>query len=129
AEFQKYFADGRAQLWERQTLTRARPVCGDAAFAAQVMAAVAEAAFGRPWRPEFAAEIAAMREKLEGCRGKRDVKRGPGGQVDIEFIVQMFQLKLGRDRPELRIPNTWAGLETLHAAGLLTAADAAELRA
>src|SRR5258705_3790627 len=32
AEFRRYFADGRAQLWERQMLTRARPVFGDAPF-------------------------------------------------------------------------------------------------
>jgi glutamate-ammonia-ligase adenylyltransferase len=91
------------------------------------MAAAAEAAFGQPWRPEFAAEIVATREKMESGRGKRDVKRGAGGQVDIEFIVQMLQLKHGADHPEVRTPNTWSGLEALHASGLLTAADFDEL--
>ena len=128
AEFRRYFADGRAQLWERQMLTRARPVCGDAAFAAEVAAELGHVTFGRPWRPEFAAEIVAMREKMEGCQGKRDVKRGPGGQVDIEFIVQMFQLRHAGERPELQSPNTWAGLGALHAAALLAYDDFLGLR-
>src|SRR4029077_11122192 len=73
AEFCRYFADGRGHLWERQSLTRARPVCGAAEVGASVMAAVADAAFGPLWRPEFAAEIAAMREKMEDSRDRCDV--------------------------------------------------------
>src|SRR5262249_27120466 len=99
AEFRRYFAaDGRggAQVWERQALTRARLVHGDAAFGGEVMAAVAEGAFGVPWRPELAAEVLSMRHRLEGSRGERDLKRGFGGVVDVEFLVQLFQLKYGR---------------------------------
>jgi glutamate-ammonia-ligase adenylyltransferase len=128
SEFRRYYDEDRTQLWERQTLTRARPVCGDPAFGATVMAVVTEAAYGKPWKPEFAAEIAAMREKMEGHKGKRDVKRGPGGQVDVEFLVQMLQLKYGGAKPEIRTPNTWAGLDALHAAKLLSPADHAALR-
>ena len=29
-EFERYFADGRGQLWERQALCKARPVFGSA---------------------------------------------------------------------------------------------------
>ncbi|HMF11199.1 MAG TPA: bifunctional [glutamate--ammonia ligase]-adenylyl-L-tyrosine phosphorylase/[glutamate--ammonia-ligase] adenylyltransferase, partial [Gemmataceae bacterium] len=39
-EFQRYYAEGEAQLWERQALTRARVVHGDAAFGEDVMRAV-----------------------------------------------------------------------------------------
>ena len=42
-----------------------------------------------------------------------------GGIVDIEFLVQMFQLKYGRDEPTLRVPNTLAALAALLKAGHL----------
>src|SRR5262249_17604025 len=128
----RYFAadgHGGAQLWERQALTRARLVHGDAAFGAEVMAAVAEGAFGVPWRPELAAEGLSMRQRLEGSRGERDLKRGFGGVVDVEFLVQLFQLKYGRDRPALRTPNTWDALDALKTAGLLDEEDHAALQA
>ncbi|MFL5339033.1 MAG: bifunctional [glutamate--ammonia ligase]-adenylyl-L-tyrosine phosphorylase/[glutamate--ammonia-ligase] adenylyltransferase [Gemmataceae bacterium] len=127
AEFRRYFAQGAA-LWERQALTRARPVFGDSKFGAEVMTEVFRCAFHPPWRPEHADEIAAMRERLEASRSRRDVKRGPGGQVDIEFLVQLFQLKYGGARPELRVPNTWLALDALWSAGLLDAVDHVGLR-
>ena len=37
-----------------------------------------------------------MRERLEASGSERDLKRGFGGIVDIEFLVQMFRLKYGR---------------------------------
>jgi glutamate-ammonia-ligase adenylyltransferase len=127
AEFRRYFeaqlgqvhAEPGGQLWERQALTRARVVCGDADFADEVMAAVSEAAYGLPWRCDFADVIQQMRERLEASRGGRDLKRGFGGLVDIEFAVQLLQLRHGRNHPPLRKPNTWQALEALHLEGLL----------
>jgi glutamate-ammonia-ligase adenylyltransferase len=110
---------GGAQLWERQALTRARVVLGDADFAAAVAAAVSDAACGQPWRPEWADEILTMRGRLEASRGARDLKRGPGGLADVEFLVQLFHLKYGRERPAVRVANTWEALGALRAAGLL----------
>jgi glutamate-ammonia-ligase adenylyltransferase len=130
AEFRRYFAidgTGGAQLWERQVLTRARVVHGDSAFGRAVTEAVAAGAFGLPWRAEQAGAIESMRQRLEGSRGKRDLKRGFGGIVDVEFLVQLFQLKYGGHRAELRTPNTWDGLDALLTAGLLDAADHATL--
>ena len=48
--------------------------------------------------------------------------------VDVEFLVQMFQLKYGRERPALRKPNTWESLESLREAGLLTEEEYVGLR-
>jgi glutamate-ammonia-ligase adenylyltransferase len=123
SEVRRYFAadgSGGAQLWERQAWTRARAVYGEPAFAAEVMAAVAEAAYGLPWRPGHAVEIAAMRDRMEASRPPLDLKRGPGGLADVEFLVQALQLKHGGERPALRIPNTWQALQALAEAGLLS---------
>jgi glutamate-ammonia-ligase adenylyltransferase len=137
-EFRRYFTTGKdspahpeggAQLWERQALTRARVVYGDGDFAGEVMELVAEAAFALPWRAVQVDEIAAMRERLEMSRPARDLKRGPGGLADVEFLVQMFQLAHGRELPALRVTNTWQALAALRAAGLLEQEEQAALRA
>jgi glutamate-ammonia-ligase adenylyltransferase len=127
-EFRRYFAPGGpAQLWERQALTRARSVYGAAAFGAVAEAAAAEAACALPWRPELADEVLAMRKRLEASRGERDLKRGFGGLVDVEFLVQLFQLKYGRARPEVRAANIWEALDALRGACLLSAEEHAAL--
>jgi len=128
-EFRRYYEEGGAQLWERQALTRARVVFGDVDFGQSVMEVVSQGAYGVDWQPEIADEIRAMRERLEASRSERDLKRGFGGIVDVEFLVQLFQLKYGREVSALRSGNTWAALDALRQAGLLSDADHAALRA
>jgi glutamate-ammonia-ligase adenylyltransferase len=137
-EFRRYFItqldstahpEGGAQLWERQALTRARIVHGDAAFAQEVMAAVAEGAYGLIWHPEIVSEILAMRERLQASRPPSNLKRGPGGLADVEFLVQLLQIKYGRACPALRLPNTWQALEALRQAGFLSEEEQSALTA
>ena len=93
------------------------------------MAAVAEGAFGLAWKPEIADEIRAMRERLQDSRPPGNLKRGPGGLADVEFLVQLFQLKYGKDRPDLRQPNTWQALVALRNGGFLSDTEQAALSA
>jgi [glutamine synthetase] adenylyltransferase / [glutamine synthetase]-adenylyl-L-tyrosine phosphorylase len=126
--FARYFAEGPAQLWERQALCKARPVIGNAAVSQHAMEIVAQAAFGTPWRPEFAAEIREMRARLEETASKRNLKRGTGGTVDIEFLVQMLQLKHGGNDPSIRTPGTLDALSALEQGGYLSVDDAEYFR-
>jgi glutamate-ammonia-ligase adenylyltransferase len=123
SEFRRYYDGGGAMLWERQSLTRARVVHGDWAFGQEVMESVAHGAFEFPWKPEYVEEVRSMRERLETSRTARDLKRGFGGLVDVEFLVQLLQLKYARDNPALRTPNTWEGIEALGAAGKISSAE------
>jgi glutamate-ammonia-ligase adenylyltransferase len=127
-EFVRYYEGGGAQLWERQALTRARLVGGDAAFGAEVMAAVGDCAYGVPWRPEMLTEIAGMRERLEASRSERSLKRGFGGIADVEFLVQLLQLKYGGVMLAIRATNTWDALAALRDDGLLSAEEHETLR-
>ena len=70
-----------------------------------------------------------MRQKLESTASPNSLKRGRGGLVDVEFIVQLLQLKYGRDCPEIRRSNAWDALEALAAGGYLSAQDAETLKA
>ena len=57
----------------------------------------------RPSRgaPALVDEVRAMRQKLEATASSRSLKRGPGGLMDVEFAVQLLQLKYGREHPEI----------------------------
>ncbi|NDC63169.1 MAG: bifunctional [glutamate--ammonia ligase]-adenylyl-L-tyrosine phosphorylase/[glutamate--ammonia-ligase] adenylyltransferase [Planctomycetia bacterium] len=119
-DFARYFGDdGPAAAWERQALTKARVVVGSRAAAARALEIVAHAAYGRTWTAGEAESIRRMRQRMEEGARETNLKRGRGGIVDIEFVVQMLQLVHGGADPSLRTPETLAGLVALHAAGHL----------
>jgi glutamate-ammonia-ligase adenylyltransferase len=122
-EFRRYYAGGGAQVWERQSLTRARSVHGDPDFVGEAMDTVRAAIFVVPWGSEVVAEIRSMRERLESSAPPRSLKRGPGGMTDVEFLVQAFQLREGKARPEVCVTNTWDCLDTLGESELLSTTD------
>jgi glutamate-ammonia-ligase adenylyltransferase len=124
-EFSRYYAEGWGQLWERQALCKARPVYGSPRTRRAAAAAVQRAAFGHRWRRKDADEIREMRHRLEATVGAGDLKRGPGGIVDIEFLVQMLQLQHARRNPGLRKANTLAALRAIGEAGLMSADEQA----
>jgi glutamate-ammonia-ligase adenylyltransferase len=123
AEFARYYAEGHAALWERQALCRARVIFGDKLAAREALDVVQRAAFEHAWRPDDAAQIREMRAKLESDAGARNVKRSAGAALDVEFLVQLFQLRYAGNDPSLRVPNTIGALGALQQAGHLTAAD------
>jgi glutamate-ammonia-ligase adenylyltransferase len=122
-EFARYFSEGDGQLWERQALCKARVVYGSEHAAKTALSAIAKAAFAHRWRQKDALEVRSMRRRLQDAAMAGDLKRGPGGLVDIEFLVQMLQLKHARGNQDLRVPNTLKALEALYKADLLSADD------
>jgi glutamate-ammonia-ligase adenylyltransferase len=125
-EFARYFAEGDGQLWERQALCKARVVFGSERLARQVDSVIAKAAFDHRWSRNDADEIRRMRRRLEETTAgsaQKDLKRGPGGIVDVEFLVQMLQLKHGRRTAKIRTPNTLSALRALEKAGHLAEDD------
>jgi glutamate-ammonia-ligase adenylyltransferase len=122
--FVRYFREGEGQLWERLALCKARVIVGPEAAAERAMAAVSDAIYCRPWRPQDTTEILEMRRRLKESASPLNLKRGAGGTMDVEFIVQMLQLKHGHDRPAIRQPGTIDALTALAAADCLAAADA-----
>ncbi len=68
------------------------------------------------------------------AQGKRrdyapDIKLGPGGIREIEFIAQALQLVRGGREPALRLRGTQAALAAIGARGLLPGSAAADLQA
>jgi glutamate-ammonia-ligase adenylyltransferase len=123
AEFRRYYNEGHAQIWERQSLTRARVVCGDTDFGGDVIKEIHRAMYGIPWSPAIVDEIRAMRSRLEATASPRSLKRGPGGLTDVEFLVQMMQIKYGASHHHVVRTNTWEALEALRDIGVLSALE------
>ena len=120
-----YFETGGGQLWERQALCKARVLFGTPEASERAMAIVSNATYGPEWRAEQTAEIRDMRRRLEETASPRNLKRGRGGTVDIEFLVQMLQLQHGGDQPAIRASRTLDALTALETAHLLSADDTA----
>ncbi|HWU90715.1 MAG TPA: hypothetical protein VN253_25790, partial [Kofleriaceae bacterium] len=129
AGWRRYHAEV-ARLWERQALTKLRPVAGDRALGEEVARLAAETVYGAP--PEalggaraIADEIGRMRERIEReLGGKLDLKVNAGGVVDVEFAAQYLQLVHGHAHPALRTTST---VEALRAAARCGVAPAGEI--
>ncbi len=122
-EFTRYFRGGGAQLWERLALCKARPLVLDVEAAVTLKQQIDELITFDEWQPEHAQEIASMRLRMQEGASQRNLKRGPGGTVDIEFAVEMLQLKYGRQYPDVLVPNTVAAAIALHRHALLSTED------
>lgn len=100
------YLDGRASLWERQSLTRLRFVCGNETVGRAVLDAAEERVYYAPLPAQWTESIVQMRRTMETRsrtgRDVTDIKVGPGGIVDVEFTAQMIQLQAGRALPSLR---------------------------
>ncbi len=87
--FRQYHA-AEAWTWERMALTRARVVAGPPALCATLEAEILRA-IGAADPAKVRPDAAAMRQRMARDlppTSPWDVKLMPGGQVDVEFIVQ-----------------------------------------
>lgn len=119
-----YFVEGQGQLWERQALCKARPIYGGAAIQNAAMATIADIIRSVPWSAQTASEIYEMRLRLQQTATPQNLKRGEGGTLDIEFVIQALQIKLAGSHPGIVRSGTLASLEPLVAAGALEAEQA-----
>jgi glutamate-ammonia-ligase adenylyltransferase len=115
----------RAQLWEAQALTRARPIAGPLQKEFMELAQNVWRIAGQ--RPDLFAQIDAMLERIRRGRGSAsdelDFKTGLGGVIEAEFLVQALQMRTG-----IWNPRMIGALEQLAEAGVMRQPDADKLR-
>jgi glutamate-ammonia-ligase adenylyltransferase len=120
-----------AKTWEFQALLKARPIAGDRELGERYVATVTPMVWEASSRPDFVAEVQAMRQRvlehIPSGEADRELKLGPGGLRDVEFAVQLLQLVHGRGDPTLRGPNTIAALEALVRGGYVGRQDGAAM--
>ena len=105
-EFEKYFRSGQGQIWERQALCKTRPIYGRTELIQLALQRVSQILTEVPWQAEFAEQIRDMRLRWQQGASPQNLKRGVGGTVDVEFLVQMLQLRNLEKFPGLRVPGT-----------------------
>ena len=125
--FRRYH-ETSSQLWERQALIRARFVAGDARLGAEAEAIAERFAYQDNFSDEDLGEIDRLRMRMERELAREDgsrfdVKTGRGGLIDVEFLVQMLQLRFGHEHAELRQRDTLGAAEALRELRLLGARD------
>ena len=122
--------------WEAQALLRAEPTAGDEDLGARFVRMIAE--FRYPLdgvTPAAVREIRRIKARMEAERIPRGadrtlhVKLGPGGLSDVEWAVQLLQLRHAHALPALRTTRTGVAMAAAVQVGLLAAGDAAELTA
>jgi glutamate-ammonia-ligase adenylyltransferase len=122
-----------AQTWERQALLRTRPVAGDRELGERFVATALRVAVGPGLDGEAARQIRAMKARVEteriplGEDPDFHVKLGRGAMADVEWTVQLLQMRHGSEDPSVLTPSTLDGVAALAAAGHLDADDAAIL--
>jgi [glutamine synthetase] adenylyltransferase / [glutamine synthetase]-adenylyl-L-tyrosine phosphorylase len=130
------YYERRASPWEAQALLRAEFAVGDAELGAEFIALADLYRYPQGGIDEHALrEIRRIKARVEAERIPRGADRalhlklGPGGLSDVEWTVQLLQLRHGYAVPELRTTRTLEALAAGVDAGLATASDAAALRA
>jgi glutamate-ammonia-ligase adenylyltransferase len=120
-----------AQVWESQALLRAEPVAGDPDLGQRFVALVDPLRYPAGGLAEAdIREIRRIKARVEAERMPRGAdplmhtKLGRGGLADVEWTVQLLQLRHGAVVPGLRTTRTLDALRAAVAADLVAVEDA-----
>ncbi|TDT32697.1 bifunctional [glutamine synthetase] adenylyltransferase/[glutamine synthetase]-adenylyl-L-tyrosine phosphorylase [Naumannella halotolerans] len=106
-----------AKNWEFQAMLKVRAMAGDLALAQEFEDMVRPLVWAASERPEFLAELRAMRRRvvaeIPAKEREREIKLGAGGLRDVEFTVQLLQLVHGRADERIRWRGTLPALNAL----------------
>ena len=124
-----------AQPWEVQALLRARPVAGDSDLGLRFVLMADRVRYPEGGvSPAAVVEIQRIKARVDAERLPRGAdpnthtKLGRGGLADVEWTVQLLQLRHAHAVPALRNASTLGSLDAIDAAGLIPPSDVAQLR-
>jgi len=115
-----------SRVWESQALLRATPVAGAKDVGARFIALIDPIRYpAKGLADSDVLEIRRLKARMEAERLPRGADRalhtklGPGGLSDVEWVVQLLQLRHGAQVPALRVTGTRAALAAATAAELI----------
>ena len=124
-----------ARPWEVQALLRARAVAGDEVLGLKFTAMADRIRYPHGGvSPEAVREIRRIKARVDAERLPRGAdpnthtKLGRGGLADVEWTVQLTQLRHAHEVPALQNPATLAVLDTICEAELIPSDEVALLR-
>jgi glutamate-ammonia-ligase adenylyltransferase len=117
--------------WERYAMIKARPVAGPPRYAAELMALLKPFVYRRYLDFGAFASLRNLKEQIarevERRHMQGNIKLGPGGIREIEFIAQAFQLVRGGRQVLLQQRGVLAVLNALAVLGNLPAEASSQL--
>ncbi len=123
-----------SDTWEAQALVRARAFAGSPDLQRDFEKLADHYRYPEVLSKSAVIEIRKIKARMEherlpqGADPRRHLKLGRGSLSDVEWLVQLMQLRHGREFPLIRNPQTLAALEAIVEAGLLAEHDARVLR-
>ena len=123
-----------AGTWESQALLRARIISGSESLVAEFTKLIDSYRYPAQIEQSAITEIRRIKARVEverlplGADPTRHLKLGRGSISDVEWLVQLLQLRYGFHKPNLQTPHTLQALEQLEAAGLIDSLDAVVLK-
>lgn len=119
-----------ANTWESQALLRARMIAGSDELRADFTELIDRYRYPQQLEPSAIVEIRRIKARVEterlpqGADPKRHLKLGRGSLSDVEWLVQLYQLKHGAEHPSIRNPSTLMALDAMVEAKLIEQHDA-----
>jgi glutamate-ammonia-ligase adenylyltransferase len=123
-----------AGTWESQALLRARLISGEQAISSVFVELIDQYRYPEVIEQAAVVEIRRIKARVEverlpqGADPKRHLKLGRGSISDVEWLVQLFQLKYASANPQIQTPHTLPALEQMEACGLINNSDARVLK-
>jgi glutamate-ammonia-ligase adenylyltransferase len=132
--YQAYY-EKWADTWEFQALLRARIIGSDSDLSEAFTELIDRYRYPSELSPTQLIEIRRIKARVEserlpmGADPARHLKLGRGSISDVEWVVQLYQMKMARSRPELRVLGTIEALGQLEELGEFSKEQAENLRA
>ena len=129
--FARYYGPGgEALAYERLALIRLRAVAGDRELGARLERLRDELVYRTGAIPLDEVHRMRRRQVAEyDAESRLNAKFSPGALVDVEYAVQMLQVRYGTERAALRTPSVHRALEELAQAGILAQLEAEQVSA
>ncbi|WP_430869014.1 bifunctional [glutamine synthetase] adenylyltransferase/[glutamine synthetase]-adenylyl-L-tyrosine phosphorylase [Demequina aurantiaca] len=116
--------------WEAQALLRARPCAGDQQLRDRFVEMIDSVRYPEALEDSALTQMRRLKARMEserlprGVDPRRHVKLGPGGLSDVEWSVQLLQLRHAHEHPALRTTVTLDALAAAVDAKLIEINDA-----
>lgn len=124
-----------SEIWESQALLRARVICGSLDLSAEFTELISSYRYPAEITDANINEVRRIKARVEGERlplgadPNRHLKLGRGSLSDIEWLVQLYQLRFADEYPTIQTPQTLLALKSMESVGLISSSQAKVLAA
>lgn len=118
-----------AGTWESQALLRARLISGEPGIKDSFLELIDRYRYPENIEQAAIIEIRRIKARVEverlpqGADPKRHLKLGRGSISDVEWLVQLLQLRHASKHPEVQTPHTLLALNQMEKVGLISNSD------